>query len=453
LELTRTRLLARVSSVTRLHLGLVLTALPVALACFSDPVPTNTSGDGDGDATETGDGDGDPGDGDPGDGDGEPGDGDGEPGDGDGDGEPGDGDGDGDAVCGDGQTVVGELCLSEMPTQYPTMQSVQRLDVGKFNPERPGVVAVGIAPQASLLRGDGLGGLMNVELVPLLSPPRSVAAGDLDDDGDVDFVADGSTLTVLLNDGVGGWDSVEVMVGFSFANYRLLLGQVDGNAPLDLFYGDGYNTNWIPGEPFGGWSPGTPDSVQLTGGDSWLALTKFGFDGDDFPDLFVASQFEARISIARGTGNGSFEQIADADVCNPGACDIAELHATDVNGDDEPDIIASYESGFSVLLALGDGNFDTYQLNPSPGADHISSGDIDNDGDKDLVVASRFDGDLRLFLGDGTGTFGEPIVFDVPGNLTRTTAMTDLDGDGAMELLTAYDFNGGGWIGVFEANP
>jgi hypothetical protein len=168
----------------------------------------------------------------------------------------------------------------------------------------------------------------------------------------------------------------------------------------------------------------------------------------------VASQWSASIAVARGLGNGTFEQIGDpVAVCNPGACEIAELHAADVNGDADPDIIASYESGFSVLLALGNGSFGAYQLNPSPGADHISSGDIDNDGDTDLVVASRFDGDLRLFLGDGTGTFGDPMLFDVPGDSTQTTAMADLDGDGAMELLTAYEYNGGGWIGVFEANP
>jgi hypothetical protein len=443
-----------VSVVTRLQLGLVLSAIPVALACFSDPIANSTSGDGDGDASETTDpGDGHPGDGDPGDGDGDPGDGDPGDGDGDGDGDPGDGDGDVEGVCGDGLTVVGELCLSETPTQYPTNQGVVRLAVGAFDAGAPGVVAVGFFAQASLLRGDGSGGLLPVELVPLLGGPRSVATGDVDNDGDVDFAADGDPSSVMLNDGVGGWESVEVDVGFSFSSYRMLLGQIDGNAPLDFLYSEGYNTRWIPGAPFGGWSPAAPGSQQFTGGDSWLALTTFAVDGDDFSDLLVASQWEARVAIARGFGDGTFEQIGSANVCNPGACEIAELHAADVNGDDDPDIIASYESGFSILLAQGDGTFGNYQLTPSPGADHISSGDIDNDGDTDLVVASRFDGDLRLFLGDNTGMFSDPIVFDVPGNSTQTTAMVDLDGDGAMELLTAYEFNGGGWIGVFEANP
>jgi hypothetical protein len=443
-----------VSGVTRLHLGLILTALPVALACFSDPIANSTSGDGDGDASETGDGDGDSGDGD---GDGEPGDGDGDGEPGDGDGEPGDGDGDGDGdrdpVCGDGLTVLGELCLSETPTQYPAGQAVQRLAVGEFNPGALGVVAVGFgAMEASLLRGDGSGALLGVELLPLLGGSYSVAAGDVDNDGDVDFATDGDPSTVMLNDGVGGWESVLVEVSFGFSSYRLLLGQIDGNAPLDLVYSEGYNTRWIPGTPFGGWSPGTAASAQFTGGDSWLALTQFG-DGDNFTDLLVASQWDANIAIVRGQGDGTAMQVGDAAVCNPGACEITELQAIDVNGDDDPDIIASHESGFSVLLALGGATFGNYQLNPSPGADHISSGDIDNDGDTDLVVASRVDGDLRLFLGDGTGTFGQPIVYDVPGDETRTTAMVDLDGDGALELLTAYQFNGGGWIGVFEANP
>jgi hypothetical protein len=429
--------------------------MSLALACFSDPAPNITAGDGDGDASETGDGDGDTGDGDgdPGDGDGDPGDGDGEPGDGDGDAGDGDGDGDGGPGCGDGQTVVGELCLSETITQYAAEQSMLRLAVGEFDHDAPGVVAVGGALEASLLRGDGSGALLGASVLSLFGASHSVAAGDLDDDGDVDFAADGSPSTVMLNDGVGGWTTVEVDVPNNFGSYRLLLAQIDGGGPLDLLFSEGYNTLWVPGDPFGGWSPGTLDSEQFTGGDSWLATAHFAFDGDQITDLLIASRWEARVATARGTGDGNFTQVGDASVCNPGACEIAELHAADVNGDNDPDIIASYESGFSVLLAAGDGTFGEYQLNPSPGADHISSGDVDNDGDTDLLVASRFDGDLRLFLGEGTGSFAEPIVYDVPGDSTQTTAMADLNGDGALELLTAYDFNGGGWVGVFEADP
>ena len=218
-------------------------------------------------------------------------------------------------------------------------------------------------------------------------------------------------------------------------------------------FAEGYNTVWVPGSMFGGWSPGQSGGHQFTGGDSWLTLTEFGFDGDGFTDLMVASQWEPKVVFSRGQGNGTFTQQGEAFVCNPGVCDILELHAVDLNGDDDPDIVASFDTGFSVVPSNGDGTYSDYQLHASPGADHISSGDIDNDGDNDLVVASRDDGDLRLFLNAGDGTFADPIVFPVAGDSTRTTAMVDLDGDGAMELLTAYDYNGGGWVAVFEANP
>lgn len=259
----------------------------------------------------------------------------------------------------------------------------------------------------------------------------------------------------MRNDGAGGWEDPpsEIDVGFLFDSFRIVVGQIDGNAALDVVFAEGYNTVWYPGVNFNGWQPGNPGGMQFTGGDSWVFLTEFGFDGDGFADLLVASQWDARIAFARGQGNGSFTLQGMAEVCNLGTCDVLELHAVDLNGDDDPDIIASFDTGFSVVLANGDGTYGDFALNASPGADHISSGDIDNDGDNDLVVASRDDGDLRLFLGDGAGGFADPMVFAVPGDSTRTTAMVDMNGDGALELVTAYDYNGGGWVAVFEASP
>jgi hypothetical protein len=448
--------------VQRSQFWLCASLLPslVVGGCFTDPGPGST-----GLPAETGDGapgDGDPGDGDPGDGDpgdGDPGDGD--PGDGDpGDGDPGDGDpGDGDppAICGDGIVAPGELCLSETATQTPVNQPALRLAVGELDPGVMGVVVVsGTTSALSVLRGDGDGGLLDGALMDIAGSAWSVVAADIDNDGDTDVVVGGSPCSILRNDGNGGWGPVIEVVPvslFVLGMHRIEVGQIDGNAPLDIVYPDGYNTQWIRGSANNGWSPGPAGSTGFTGGDSWIALTQLGFDGDSFTDLMVASRWEPKVVVARGMGNATFVEHGEVFICNPGACEIEELHVADLTGNGDPDIIASFATGFSVVPAKGDGTFDTFTLYASPGADHIASGDIDNDGDLDLIVTSRDDGDLRLFLNDGTGKFGEPLLFPVPGDATRSVAMADLDGDGALELITAYNYNGGGWVAVFEANP
>ncbi|MGP6086804.1 FG-GAP-like repeat-containing protein [Antarctobacter jejuensis] len=68
----------------------------------------------------------------------------------------------------------------------------------------------------------------------------------------------------------------------------------------------------------------------------------------------------------------------------------------------------------------------------------LSSGDIDGDGDMDLVVASTEVG-LRLFLNDGTGRFTlqEVDLGELAGAPVFNAVIVDLDNDGARDLFVA----------------
>src|SRR5690606_23559199 len=131
--------------------------------------------------------------------------------------------------------------------------------------------------------------------------------------------ASSPSVSLRLNDGDGGWAPNIVLDQMQWGAYRLVVGQIDGNAPLDVLFGDGYNTRWIRGSAINGWSPGTSDSEQFTGGDSWLALTEFGFDGDGFTDLLIVSRWSPQVTFARGMGNGTFVAQGEVSVCNQGA--------------------------------------------------------------------------------------------------------------------------------------
>lgn len=361
-------------------------------------------------------------------------------------------------ACGDGEIAVGELCLSTTPDEFAAGQPLQdgfkvHVAVGEFDPGVNGVVAVFGQPQASVLRGDGSGGLEAAELLDLGSLTDGVAVGDLEPDGDVDFVAGGSPLTAMRNDGNGGWLPVEIEGGFLFGSYPIALAQFDASPQLDVVFAEGYNTVWVLGDSQGGWSPGDVGGAQWTGGDSWLTVTEFGFDGDGFMDLVVASRWTPSLAILRGNGNGTFTSQGQIDACEGGGCDILELHAADLDGDGNPDLIASTSVGLSVLLGTDEGTFVHDQIHDIPGVDRVDSADIDNDGNIDLAVASRADGDIRVLLGDGAGDFAAPLVLEVPGDSTQTVAFADMNGDGALEVVTGYAYNGGGWVAVFANDP
>lgn len=360
-------------------------------------------------------------------------------------------------ACGDGNVDPGELCLSDTPTQTTLPFTALRLDFGRFG-LYPGLAIVGGAnapSQAIILPGNGDLTFGNPSTVQLDGYALSIDVADMDGDGDHDFITKGAVLSSRMNDGMGGFESPDMLDGGGLAieSTRVVLGQFDGNMPLDAAWGDGYNTDWVRGNGFQGWTFGTAGSEQFTGGDSWVEVTEWGFDGDGFTDLAVTSQWEGRVSIVRGMGNATFTEHGSVEICNPGSCEIRELHVDDLDADGNPDLVTSFADGISVVMGLDDGSFGPFELYPMPGADHATSGDIDNDGDVDLLVASSVNGKLHLFLGDGTGAFADSLTFSTPATTLRVAAMVDLDEDGAKELVTAYNYDGAGRVGVFEAHP
>ena len=116
----------------------------------------------------------------------------------------------------------------------------------------------------------------------------------------------------------------------------------------------------------------------------------------------------------------------------------------DVNGDDLADIYLCNIQGDNALY-LNQGNFRFRLATQTAGVaeeDKMSTGsvlaDVDNDGDKDLLVNGIQSG-TRLFLNDGSGGFqlSEISGLDSAGT-TSSLALADIDGDGDLDLYVAH---------------
>ncbi len=122
--------------------------------------------------------------------------------------------------------------------------------------------------------------------------------------------------------------------------------------------------------------------------------------------------------------------------------------------------------GVSVLLGNGDGTFaPAVSISAGTRPTSVTAADFNGDGNIDLVVASQGDqtslvgegvilqGDLRLYLGNGDGTF-RSFPGPYPGNGAYTEIATaDFDGNGTPDLVVGdaendavdvYDFNADG---------
>src|SRR5687768_1863333 len=99
----------------------------------------------------------------------------------------------------------------------------------------------------------------------------------------------------------------------------------------------------------------------------------------------------------------------------------------------------------AVLVAAGQApprrSFTTVvQLeNTSEDSANVSMGDLDDDGDLDLVLAKGRHTPIvdRVLLNDGKGTFAASDLG--PADRTYTAALADLDGDGDLDVLTSND--------------
>ena len=106
----------------------------------------------------------------------------------------------------------------------------------------------------------------------------------------------------------------------------------------------------------------------------------------------------------------------------------------DLNGDGLPDAAWVEASTLHVALntagAFGAASAASVPAPATPNqvTEQLLAGDVDGDGDRDLVYSADF-----LFLNNGDGTFGAPVAI-AAATLARSAGLVDFDGDGDQDL-------------------
>ena len=171
-----------------------------------------------------------------------------------------------------------------------------------------------------------------------------------------------------------------------------------------------------------------------------LAFEVGDFNGDNIPDIAVSNYGDGNVSIIIGQKDGVFKKKSTTKV---GRLPIA-VSVGDFNNDDKLDLAITLRfDKLVILLGIGDGNFkmgDMYNASGTPA--YMTVGDFDKD--KNLDIAIAFNGIhvnfIRLFHGNGDGTFKAPVKV-LGGKQSAFITQYDINNDGRDDLITSSTMN------------
>ncbi|HLT46366.1 MAG TPA: FG-GAP-like repeat-containing protein [Rubricoccaceae bacterium] len=261
--------------------------------------------------------------------------------------------------------------------------------------------------------------------------------GDLDGDGDSDLITsqeDANDARVLLNDGEGTYDgfTVHPIPGASVPS-PLEGADFDHDGDLDIAIASIANGTVavLLGDGAGGFESIT---TYPTAGANGRSVALGDFDGDGHDDIVTASRQDGVLSFLRGHGDGTFD--AAVGFAGSGSNETA-LATADANHDGILDLfVGDNAGGVSVCLGDGDGGF---ACGPEAGGGlpwMIAAGDINGDGHADVAVASSFANGVEILYGDGAGGFLST-TFLPSGSFNIAIDLGDLDGDGDLDVVSS----------------
>lgn len=184
----------------------------------------------------------------------------------------------------------------------------------------------------------------------------------------------------------------------------------------------------------------------ITDGAPAYGVAAADLDGDGVRDIVTGlSSGDGR--VLWGLGSGRFEDGTPLPApCGLPVGPIGEIAITDVDEDGRPDVVLplDYADHVVVYRSLGGRAFSAGPPLPTgDGPCCAAVGDLEPDGDVDLVILNAYDATLTILLGDGNGSFAAAAAVALPGAASQV-ALADLDGDGHLDAVTTR--GGATWV-------
>ncbi|MEO8590292.1 MAG: T9SS type A sorting domain-containing protein [Flavobacteriales bacterium] len=269
----------------------------------------------------------------------------------------------------------------------------------------------------------------------------SLAVADINGDTDPDLVyatrAPSGGIYWRASDGAGNFGPPQEVSVEAYLE-ELEAVDIDSDGDIDivctkdgtqacvvLLRNTGGGTNWVRTIPMTGLVPRT--------------ICTLDFDGDGDIDIVsgTGSSPYAGLMWSKNLGGGSFSMVFTP--IDPDVDGLKCVRTGDMDGDGDRDIVAAYDYPNEIGWYANTGDVSVLNrqvitnevLNPMC----IDLADLDGDGDLDVLSASHDDGKIAWYANDGVGQFGLQQVLDVAVYSAICVLAADLNSDGLMDII------------------
>jgi len=289
-----------------------------------------------------------------------------------------------------------------------------------------------------LFLGDGTGNFTQTELATGYGNHES-KVGDLDGDGDLDILGkpynwDTPRVDIWLNNInplLDRWQRHVVDANKPWRAIFITSADVDGDAQQDIITGGWWYKN--PGSPGGAWTRNTIGSPL----NNMAAV--YDFDGDGDMDVLgtqgKGSESNPNFVWARNDGSGAFTIL---DNIESGDGDFLQGVAVErfQDGGDLEVALSWHIAGKGVQrLAVpsnpSSGTWTRDQISPTSQDEALSAGDIDGDGDDDLLLGTKW---LR-----NDGSSWNPFTLNGTSGDPDRNRLADINGDGRLDAVVGFE--------------
>ncbi len=280
--------------------------------------------------------------------------------------------------------------------------------------------------------------------------PQAIAAGDFNDDQFQDVavaLGEGDKLSIRLNDGHGGFlpDEIDIDLGKGSGPTSLVVGQFDDDPDLDVALTANFAGKVTVLWNFDSASKTFGSTQSIDVGNEPLDIAAGQFAGDVKPDLVVVNQADNTVQLLTNDGSGAFTAGAAVATGGKGS---SSLVVGQFSGDEFDDVSVIHAiprdttspiGGVTVLAGNGTGGLALQSSYYEVGALPIDSvtANFNEDRFADLAVANFSSNSISILLGQADGTFRVQTAILGTASGAFDIAVGDIDNDGDTDVIAS----------------